>query len=143
MSTFPSAGHLVSWAGRCPGNDQSAGKRRSGRPRKGSKWLWIALGEAALAAIRTKNTYLAAQYQRLKPRIGHGRALGAVKHSILIGFWDMFTTGETYRDLGVNYFARRDPERATKPLIAKLQALGHHVISNQPQLEPRSTSHQE
>src|ERR1022692_834322 len=80
MSTFPSAGHLASWAGRCPGNDQSAGKRRSGRPRKGSKWLGIALGEAALAAIRTKNTYLAAQYQRLKPRIGHGRALGAVKH---------------------------------------------------------------
>ena len=77
MSIFPSAGHLASWAGRCPGNDQSAGKRRSGRPRKGSKWLGIALEEAALAAIRSKNTYLAAQYQRLKPRIGHGRALGA------------------------------------------------------------------
>jgi len=127
MSIFPSAGHLASWAGRCPGNDQSAGKRRSGRPRKGSKWLGIALEEAALAAIRSKNTYLAAQYQRLKPRIGHGRALGAVKHSILIAYWHMFTTGETYRDLGGDYFARRDPERATKRLIAKLQALGHQV----------------
>jgi transposase len=71
--------------------------------------------------------HLAVQYQRLKPRIGHGRAFGAVKHSILIACRDMFTTGETYRDLGGNYFARRDPERATKRLIAKLQALGRHV----------------
>ena len=76
---------------------------------------------------RTKNTYLAAQYQRLRPRIGHGRALGAVKHSMLIAYWHMFTTGETYRDLGGNYFQRRDPERHTKLLVAKLQALGHDV----------------
>jgi transposase len=127
MSHFPSAGHLASWAGRCPGNDQSAGKRRSGRTRKGSKWLGIALQEAALAAIRSKNTYLSAQYQRLKPRLGHGRAIGAVKHSILIAYWHMFTTGETYRDLGGDYYQRRDPERATKRLITKLQALGHNV----------------
>jgi transposase len=127
MSVFPSARHLASWAGRCPGNDQSAGKRRSGRTRKGSKWLGIGLEEAALAAIRSKNTYLAAQYQRLKPRLGHGRALGAVKHSILIAYWHMFTTGETYRDLGGDYFARRDPARATRRLVSKLQALGHHV----------------
>ena len=122
MSVFPTARHLASWAGRCPGNDQSAGKRRSGRTRKGSKWLGIALEEAALAAIRSKNTYLAAQYQRLKPRIGHGRALGAVKHSMLIAYWHMFTTGETYRDLGGDYFQRRDPERATRRLVAKLEA---------------------
>jgi transposase len=127
MTVFPSAGHLASWAGRCPGNDQSAGKRRSGRPRKGCKWLGIALEEAALAAIRSKNTYLAAQYQRLKPRIGHGRALGAVKHSILIAYWHMFKTGETYNDLGGDYFQRRDPARATKRLVAKLEQLGHHV----------------
>jgi transposase len=127
MSHFPTAGHLASWAGRCPGNDQSAGNRRSGRTRKGSKWLGIALEEAALAAIRSKGTYLAAQYQRLKPRLGHGRALGAVKHSILIAYWHMFTTGETYRDLGGDYYHRRDPERATKRLVAKLEALGHHV----------------
>ena len=112
MSVFPTARHLASWAGRCPGNDQSAGKRRSGRTRKGSKWLGIALEEAALAAIRTKDSYLAAQYQRLKPRLGHGRALGAVKHSMLIAYWHMFTTGETYHDLGGDYFQRRDPERA-------------------------------
>jgi len=127
MSVFPTAGHLASWAGRCPGNDQSAGKRRSGRTRKGSKWLAIALEEAALAAIRSKGSYLQAQYQRLKPRIGHGRALGAVKHSMLIAYWHMFSTGETYRDLGGDYYARRDPERATKRLVAKLEALGHSV----------------
>jgi transposase len=127
MSVFPTARHLASWAGRCPGNDQSAGKRRSGRTRNGSKWLGIGLEEAALAAIRSKNTYLAAQYQRLKPRIGHGRALGTVKHSILIAYWHMFANGEAYRDLGGDYFQRRDPARATKRLVAKLQALGHHV----------------
>jgi transposase len=127
MSAFPTARHLASWAARCPGNDRSAGKRRSGRTRNGSKWLGIALEEAALAAIRSKNTYLAAQYQRLKPRIGHGRALGAVKHSMLIAYWHMFSTGETYRDLGGDYFQRRDPARAIKRLIAKLQTLGHSV----------------
>jgi len=127
MSVFPSAGHLASWAGRCPGNDQSAGKRRSGRTRKGSKWLGIALEEAALAATRTKGSYLQAQYQRLRPRLGHGRALGAVKHSMLVAYWHMFTTGETYHDLGGDYYTRRNPERATKRLVAKLQALGHAV----------------
>ena len=131
MTVFPTAGHLASWARRCPGNDQSAGKRRSGRTRKGSKWLGIALEEAALAATRSKGTYLQAQYQRLRPRIGHGRALGAVKHSILIAYWHMFSTGETYRELGGDYYQRRDPERATKRLIAKLQELGH-VVTLQP-----------
>jgi transposase len=127
MSRFPTAGHLASWAGRCPGNDQSAGKRRSGRTRKGSKWLKIALDEAALAATRTKGSYLQAQYQRLRPRIGHSRALVAVQHSMLVAYWHMFTTGETYRDLGGDYFHKRDPERATRRLIAQLQALGHKV----------------
>lgn len=133
MSRFPSAAHLASWAGQCPGNDQSAGKRRSGRTRKGCKWLGIALQEAALAAIRSKDTYLAAQYQRLKPRLGHARAIGAVKHSMLIAYWHMFTTGEAYRDLGGDYYQRRDPERATKRLVAKLQDLGHDVT-----LQPRT-----
>jgi transposase len=127
MSVFPTARHLASWAGRCPGNDQSAGKRRSGRTRKGSKWLGIALEEAALAAIRSKGSYLQAQYQRLKPRIGHGRALGAVKHSMLIAYWHMFSTGETYHDLGGDYYARRDPERHTRRLVARLEDLGHSV----------------
>ncbi|HEY8766181.1 MAG TPA: IS110 family transposase [Dehalococcoidia bacterium] len=77
MSRFPSERHLASWAGQCPGNDRSAGKRRSGKTRHGSKWLDSALTEAAMAATRTSDVYLAAQYQRLRPRRGHGRALGA------------------------------------------------------------------
>jgi len=127
MSVFSSAGHLASWAGQCSGNDQSAGKRRSGRSRKGSKWLNEALKDAAMAAIRTTNSYLQAQYRRLKPRIGHGRALGAVKPSIICAIWHMLTTGETYRDLGGDYFRKRDPERQTRRLVAQLERLGHKV----------------
>ncbi len=127
MSVFPTAKHLASWAGQCPGNDQSAGKRRSGRTREGSKWLDWALEEAALAATRTKDVYLQAQYQRLRPRRGHKKALGAVKHSIICACWHMLSTGELYTDLGGDYFHRRDPERTTKRLVAQLEALGHHV----------------
>jgi transposase len=127
MSVFPSAGQLASWGGQCPGNDQSAGKRRSGRSRKGSKWLNEALKDAAMAAIRTNDSYLQAQYQRLRPRVGHGRALGAVKHSIICACWHMLTTGELYRDLGGDYFRRRDPERQAKRLVAQLERLGHLV----------------
>jgi len=127
MSVFPTAKHLASWAGLCPGNDKSAGKRRSGKTRNGSKWLDWALEEAALAAVRTKDVYLAAQYQRLRPRRGHKKALGAVKHSILVASWHMLTTGELYNDLGGDYFQRRDPERITKRLVAQLEALGHDV----------------
>jgi transposase len=127
MSRFASARHLASWAGQCPGNDQSAGKRRSGKTRNGSKWLDFALEEAAMAAIRVKANYPAAQYQRLKPRRGHKRALGAVKHSLICAIWHMLSTGETYRDLGPDYFVNRDPARQTKRLVKQLQRLGHHV----------------
>jgi transposase len=131
MSVFPTDKHLASWAGQCPGNDQSAGKRRSGRTRNGSKWLDWTLEESALAAIRSNDTYLAAQYQRLRPRRGHKKALGAVKHSILVACWHMLTTGELYNDLGGEYFQRRDPERTTKHLIKQLEALGHTVTLQQ------------
>jgi transposase len=127
MSILRTAGHLAAWAGRCPANNQSAGKHRRGAGRQGSKWLGIALEEAALAAIRARDTYLAAQYKRLKPRLGHGRALGAVKHSLLIAHWHMLSTGETCTDLGADYLTRRDPERATKRLVAQLERLGHTV----------------
>jgi transposase len=127
MSRFATARHLASWAGRCPGNDQSAGKRRSGKTRNGSKWLDFALEEAAMAAIRVKGHYFAAQYQRLKPRCGHRKALGAVKHSMLCAIWHMLATGETYRDLGGEYFTNRDPERQTRRLVKQLERLGHRV----------------
>ena len=83
MTVFRSDKHLASWGGQCRGNDQSAGKRRSGKTGKGSRWLGIALTEAALAATHQKDTYLAAQYRRLRGRRGHKKALGAVKHSII------------------------------------------------------------
>jgi transposase len=132
MSAFPTAKHLASWAGVCPGNDQSAGKRRSGRTRKGSKWLRATLTEAALAATKTKDCYLAAQYQRLRGRRGHSKAVTAVGHSILTAAWHMLQTGELYRELGGNYFIRQNPDRTTKRLVRQLEALGHRVT-----LEPQ------
>jgi transposase len=127
MSVFPSARHLASWAGQCPGNDRSAGKQRSGRTRKGSRWLNAALKDAAMAAIRTRNSYLRALYERQRSRIGHRKAIGAVKHSIIVAAWHMLSTGELYADLGVDYYRRRDPARTTKRLIAQLERLGHTV----------------
>ena len=127
MSVFPTAKHLASWAGQCPGNDQSAGRRRSGRTRNGSKWLDWTLEEAAMSAVRAKDVYLAAQYARLRPRRGHKKALGAVKHSIICAVWHMLSTGELYHDLGGDYFRRRDPKRITKRLVNQLEALGHTV----------------
>ena len=94
MSAFPSDKQLASCGGECPGNGRSAGNRRSGRTRRGSKWLDWTLEEAAMSAIRSKNGYLAAHYQRLTPRRGYLKALGAVKHTMLSTIWHMLTTGE-------------------------------------------------
>ena len=127
MSAFPSARHLASWAGQCPGNHESGGKRKSGRTRKGSKWLNQALKQAATSATRTNGSYLQALYRRKRSQLGHGRALGAVKHSMLCACWHMLTTGELYRDLGGDHLARRDPEHQTKRLVAQLERLGHTV----------------
>jgi transposase len=118
-----------------PRQRPSAGKRRSGQTRKGSKWLDWTLEESALAAVRSKDAYLAAQYTRLKPRRGHKKALGAVKHSIICACWHMLTTGELYRELGGDYYQRRDPARQTQRLIRQLEARGHTVT-----LQPTSTA---
>ena len=128
MSRFPTAGHLASWAGMCPGNNESAGKHRSGATRHGSKWLRIALIEAAHAAARTKDTYLAAQYARLRAKRGPSRASVAVGHSILVIAWNLLTTGETYNDLGGDYFEKRrnsppgnaDSSRNSKPWATRV-----------------------
>ncbi len=127
MSAFPTPKHLASWAKVSPGNDQSAGKRRSGKTGKGNKWLRATLAESANAAARTNNSYLAAQYQRLRGRRGHSKAITAVGHSILTAAWHMLQTGELYRDLGGDYFIRQNPDRLTKRLVRQLQALGHQV----------------
>ena len=128
MSRFPTAGHLASWAGMCPGNNESAGKHRSGTTRHGSKWLRITLIEAAHAAARTKDTYLAAQYARLRSKRGPAKASVAVGHSILIIAWNLLSTGETYNDLGGDYFEKRRTSSARqRRLIAQLEAMGHKV----------------
>src|SRR3954451_17594991 len=107
MTGSPSAGHLASWAGMCPGNDESAGKRRSGRTRKGNPWLRSALIEAAHADARSHGTYLAAQYRRLAARRGAKRAAVAVGHSILVSVYHLLRDGQAYHDLGGNYFDER------------------------------------
>jgi transposase len=134
MSRFPTAGHLASWAGMCPGNNESAGKHRSGRTRHGSKWLRIALVEAAHGAARTNHTYLASQYHRIRGRRGPGRAAVAVGHSILVVVWHLLSTGEVYNDLGGDYFEKRRTSPARqKRLVAQLEAMGHKVT-----LEPNA-----
>jgi transposase len=129
MSQFPIHRHLASWAGMCPGNDGSAGKRRSGKTRKGSKWLRSALIEAAYAAARSKGTYLAAHYARLKGRRGPKKAAVAVGHSILVICYHILERGEPYQELGEDYFNRRCSEEAyRKRLVRQLERLGHRVV---------------
>jgi transposase len=127
MSVFATPKHLASWAGMCPGNNESGGKRRSGKTRNGSKWLRATLTESANAAARSKNTYLHAQYARLHGRRGHAKAITAVGHSILTAAWHMLTNGELYNEPGGDYFTRQDPDRTTRRLVRQLEALGHIV----------------
>jgi transposase len=127
MGRFPSAAHLASWAGVSPGNHESAGQRKSGRPPKGNRWLCRTLTEVAQAAAHTKHTYLRAQFDRLAPRRGKRRAIGALAHTQLTAAYHMLATGTDYHDLGPDYFARLNPERLTRYYVKKLQALGHQV----------------
>ena len=127
MSVFPSADHLASWAGVCPGNNITGGKRRSGKTRKGDVWLADVLTECAWAAARTRNTYLSAQFWRLARRIGKKKASIAVGHSMLVIAWHMLARDCDYQDLGGDYFARRDTDRARQRAVAQLQALGYEV----------------
>src|SRR6266511_1329221 len=118
MSVFPTDAHLASWAGQCPGNHESAGKRRSGRPRNGSKWLHKTLTESAKAASRSKGTYLSAQYGRLRGRRGPGKATGALRHSILIAAYHILDRDVPYQELGADYFdRRRSTHQRTKRLV--------------------------
>ena len=128
MSMFPTAAHLASWCGVCPGNNESAGKQRSGRTNQSNQWLAGSLVQCAWAAARSKNTWLSARYWRLAHRIGKKKALIAVAHSIVVALWHMHTHKTTYQDLGVDWWIRSvDPRRETDRLTRRLEALGHHV----------------
>jgi transposase len=131
MTVFPTAGHLASWAGMCPGQHESAGKSRHGTARRGDSWLQRNLAVAAMAASRTKNTYLTAQYQRLVGRRGVRRARKAVGHSILIGCWHILHNNVDCNDLGEDYFERRnDPNRQGRRKLNELASLGWTVTTN-------------
>jgi transposase len=132
MDQFPTDGHLASWGGMCSGNNESAGKRRSGRCTHGNRWLKRILVQAAWAASHTKGTYLAAQYRRLAKRRGRKRALVAVGHTLLVIIYHVLKRGTTYAELGPEFLDRLEPERLTRQLIKRLEALGHKVT-----LEPR------
>src|SRR5262245_29473776 len=127
MAQFPTAGHLASWAGMCPGKNESAGKRRSGHTTKGNRWLKRILVQAAWAASHTKGTYLAAQYRRLAKRRGRKRALVALGHPLLVVIYHVLKQGTTYAELGPDFLDRLEPERVTRQLVKRLQSLGHKV----------------
>jgi transposase len=128
MRQFPTSHHLASWAGVCPGNHESGGKRRNGRTRKGSKWLRAGLTESAKAAARSKGTHLAARHARLKSRSGAGTATGATRHAILLAAHTILDRNIAYAELGPDYFHRRhDPEQQTRRLVRQLERLGHTV----------------
>ncbi len=127
MTRFPSAQHLASWAGLCPGNDESAGKRRNGKTRKGNPWLRAALVQAAHAAGRKKDTYLQAQYRRLVGRRGGKKGAVAVGHSILEIAYHIIKGGTVYEDLGVHYFDERDRQAVERRAVNRLEGLGFKV----------------
>jgi transposase len=127
MARFPSAKHLASWAGMCPGHYDSGGKRLSGKTRKGSRWLRQVLVEAAHVAAKTKQTYLAAQYQRIAARRGKQRALMALGHTILIIVYYLLTRKQPYQDFGAAYFDTRDQRRIEHRLVRRLERLGYRV----------------
>src|SRR3954447_7502717 len=124
MGRFPSAGHLISWAGLCPRNDESAGKRRSNRLRKGATWVKTTLVKCAWAASRKKASYLQAQFQRLRHRRGPKKAICAVAASILTAVYHMLRDGTFYQDLGAEHFRRTSPETQANRLARQIARLG-------------------
>jgi transposase len=131
MGQFPSAAHLSSWAGMCPGNHESAGKRRSGRTTPGNRWLRSALVQAAWAATRAKKSYFHGQYRRLAGRRGKKRAVVAVAHSLLVVTYQILKNGQSYSDLGADYLANLDPRRQTRYFVNRLERLGYEVTLTQ------------
>ena len=127
MKRFPTAGHISSWAGVCPGNNESAGKRRSGKTRKGNKILKSTLVECAQSAVRRKDTFFYAQYQRISMRRGKKRAILAVAHSILISIYYMIKEDKEYEDLGADFYNKFNKEKKANAYMKKLKELGYDV----------------
>ena len=127
MNQFPSAAHLASWSGICPGNNESAGKHKSGKTTKGCKWLRRALTQSGWAVARTRNSYLGEQYRRLAKRRGSKKAAVAVGHTILCIIYYMVRDKQTYKDLGEDHFIKLHPEQHRKYHVKKLKALGYEV----------------
>lgn len=127
MSQFPSAAHISSWAGVCPGNNESAGKRRSGKTTKGSRWLRRSLCQAAWAAARSSGSYFGEQYRRITARRGKKRAIMSVAHSLLVTIYHMLKNQTEYQELGANWFDQLNPEKLTRYLVKRLENLGHKV----------------
>ncbi len=127
MSRFPTDAHLSSWSGMCPGNNESGGKRKSGKTRKGSKWLRMALIEAGQAAARTTDTALSARHRRIMRHRGYRKAVVAVGHEILVIAYHLISRGTTYHELGSTYFDHRQRERTIRRCVETLKRLGHRV----------------
>ena len=127
MSRFPTAGHLASWAGVCPGSNESAGRVKSTRTRPGNPYLKGALGIAAMSAARSHDTYYAAKYRRIAPRRGPVKAVVALEHAMLIAVWNMLQTGETFNEPGGDFYAKRSPEKAKRRAVDQLRNLGYTV----------------
>jgi transposase len=128
MSRFPTAGHLCSWGAMCPGQNESAGKRRSGKTRRGNRYLRSTLIEGGLAATRARGTALQARYLRVRRQRGHKKAVVAVGHQILEIAYYIMRDGVTYQELGADYLDRRQPDRAVRRHVRQLEALGYRVV---------------
>lgn len=131
MARFETAGHLASWAGTCPGSNESAGRIKSTRTRPGNPYLKGALGIAALSASRSKGTYFSAKYRRIASRRGPMKALVAVEHAMLVAIWNMLQTGALYTDPGADFYTRRNPDKAKSRAVDQLRNLGY-VVSLEP-----------
>jgi transposase len=127
MTRFPTAGHLASWAGTCPGSNESAGRIKSTQTRPGNPYLKGALGIAAMSASRSKNTYLAAKFRRIASRRGPIKAIVALEHAMLVAIWHMLTTDTPYGDPGGDYFTRLNPDKAKHRALDQLRKMGYSV----------------
>ena len=135
MDVFDTAGHLASWAGVCPGQNESAGRVKSTRTRPGNSYLKAALGAAAMSVSRSKTTYLAVKYRRIQSHAGAMRAVIALEHTLLVIVWNMLKQGVAYEELGIDHYDRTNPERAKQRLLRRMKSLGF-----EPTLTPLSTA---